>query len=356
MDDFKTFPYSNSAILRIADDKEIIETDPEYQRSGNIWDKESKMLLIDSIINGYDIPKLYFHALNKPKNKKKFAIIDGRQRIEAIWEFMDDKFPLSNDFEFKENLDFKAKGLYYSELANKYPKLKIRFDAFTLPIVCVAAADTDVIDEMFSRLNEAVPLNAAEKRKALGGPMARGIDDLTLHSFFTEKIKITNTRYKHNEIAAKFLFLEKNLLQDKKIYDMKKQFLDAMVKDYKLRKQLDTDEITTRVKIILDKMNNIFRSKDVLLASLSVIPVYFLLFRAAYDQEKLKYITRSKIDHFKKMVHENRIRATEDMASADYDLLEYSNHSIQGTAYASSLKERLQIISRYFEIDMIMLK
>jgi hypothetical protein len=40
---------------------------------------------------------------------------------------------------------------------------------------------------MFSRLNEAVPLNAAEKRSAIGGPMALAIREISEHSFFNEK-------------------------------------------------------------------------------------------------------------------------------------------------------------------------
>ena len=44
--------------------------------------------------------------------------------------------------------------------------------------------ENDLIEELFSRLNEAVPLNAPEKRNAFGGVVAKSIRDLAKHSFF----------------------------------------------------------------------------------------------------------------------------------------------------------------------------
>src|SRR3982074_1614884 len=160
------YPMSDSAILWINAKRSAIEVAPPYQREGDVWTPEKRELLIDSILNGFDLPKLYFHRFAKPKDKGaqkaiQFAIIDGRQRLETIWHFVDDKFPLADDFKFFEDPKVKAGGLTYSDLAKEYPSLKMRFDAKTLPVMVVETDDLDLIEEMFSRLNEAVPLNAA---------------------------------------------------------------------------------------------------------------------------------------------------------------------------------------------------
>ena len=55
-----TFPKKNSNILRLLYEKDAINLNPEYQRNGEIWPLEKRQLLIDSILNDYDIPKLYF--------------------------------------------------------------------------------------------------------------------------------------------------------------------------------------------------------------------------------------------------------------------------------------------------------
>lgn len=60
----RTYPFQNSSILRINSEKDFINTHPDYQRKGEVWTLQKKQLLIDSILNDYDIPKLYFHQLS----------------------------------------------------------------------------------------------------------------------------------------------------------------------------------------------------------------------------------------------------------------------------------------------------
>src|SRR5689334_18410826 len=76
-----------------------IDTAPPYQRRGRLWSDTDKAYLIDSILNGFDIPKLYmadFTFADSPLNVKKlpYAIIDGKQRLEAILDFFDGKIRL----------------------------------------------------------------------------------------------------------------------------------------------------------------------------------------------------------------------------------------------------------------------
>jgi hypothetical protein len=98
--------------------------------------------------------------------------------------------------------------LSYEDLGKEHPKIKIRFDSFVLPIIAVLTDDIDLIEDMFFRLNEAVPLNSAEKRNAFGGDMVAAIRELANNKFFTKKVKFKNTRYQHYEVAARFLLVE----------------------------------------------------------------------------------------------------------------------------------------------------
>jgi hypothetical protein len=63
-------------------------------------------------------------------------------------------------------------------------------------------------DSRFSRLNEAVPLNAPEKRNALGGPMPKRIRALANLAFFHTRLPFPTARYRHLDLATKFLYLE----------------------------------------------------------------------------------------------------------------------------------------------------
>ena len=57
----------NSSVLRVYADKDGIQSDPEYQRMGDVWTLDKRQLLIDTILNDFDMPKLYFHELAEPR-------------------------------------------------------------------------------------------------------------------------------------------------------------------------------------------------------------------------------------------------------------------------------------------------
>lgn len=355
MSGINTHPMKQSTIMRISYDRNIIDTSPGYQRSGDIWNEEKKQLLMDSILNDYDIPKIYFHALSKSKKlpdgrEVLFAIIDGRQRIETIWGFIDGKFPLAEDFKYQKDPKIKAGGLTYKDLATEYPQLKVMFDSFSLPIICVETDDIDLIEDMFSRLNEAVPLNAAEKRNAFGGPMIGMINEVSYNEFFKTKVKFKNNRYQHKEVAARILYLEDTYSNYRKIFDTKKAYLDYFVKSFKTDSNLNASIPANEVKKVLNKMNNIFVEKDDLLMAQAGVPLYFLLFKLAINQGRLDNITRKRLVEFNEKVAENRRIAERDISKADFELLEFDRMSVQGTNDASSIKERLQIISKFFGI------
>jgi len=338
---------NQSAILKIYSERDDIIVDPEYQRNGEVWPLEKKQLLIDSILNEYDIPKIYFHKLSlteREKTGKEFAIIDGRQRLEAIWKFIDGHFSIADDFQYLKDPTIKAGSQTYSDLAKNYPKLKIKFDSISLPIVAISTDDLDLIEDMFSRLNEAVPLNAAEKRNAFGGVMAKTVTKTSNHKLFKDYISFSNKRYQHKEAAAKILFLTSSLNVKKRIIDTKKFYLDDFVKSYKKKGEKDVEDLYNEVSLVLDEMTKIFIKKDFLLNSQGVFPVYYLLVRDYITEKKLNKFSRNLLIGFREKLQKNRVKAAKDIGSAEFDLLQYDGLSQQGTNDAASIKIRLEIL------------
>lgn len=347
----KTFEKNNRNILRINRERKSIFLSPDYQRNGDIWTLEKRQLLIDSILNDFDIPKIYFHVLDqrKPKNKGlDYAVIDGRQRLETIWMFIDGRFRLSTDFKYFRDSNIKAGNYSYADLAKDYPDLKSLFDSFDLPITCVETDDLDLIDDMFLRLNEAVPLNAAEKRNAFRGPMVQSINNVCQNEFFKSKVRFPNNRYQHKEVACRLLFITWTMIHEAKIYDTKKSYLDSFVKTFKKNKILKAKPYENKVVGILNEMNKIFQDNDPLLRSQSIIPIYYLLF-ADIIGEKLK-LPRQKLLAFRDDIQKNKDLAATDFTKANYDLIEFDRMSLQGTNDASSIKERWSILREYFGI------
>lgn len=347
----ETYPIQHSTIMRIYSEKDEIIVNPEYQRNGGVWTPEKKQLLIDSILNNYDVPKIYFHQFDRKdraESGKTYAIIDGKQRLETIWAFIEGKFNLSNDFEYQDDESLNLKGMSYNDIAQEYPKVRIKFDSFVLPIVGVSTDDFDLIEDMFSRLNEAVPLNSAEKRNAFGGDMVRAIREVSKLRLFTDKVKFKNNRYQHFEIAARYLLVEATLKENSKLIDTKKVYLDSMAKNYKSGKSQLVNSFENNVNQVVDSMSNTFIDQDILLRTQGIMVVYYLLFKKALELERI--INRIDLLNFENSVKSNRLRAETNYEEADYELLEFDRLSQYGTNDVSNIREKYRILSEYLNL------
>lgn len=351
----KTYRLENYNVLRLNSERPEIWLDPPYQRNGDIWSEEKRQLLIDSILNEFDIPKMYFHTrlegVPKARNRE-FAVIDGRQRLETVWKFIDGEFRLADDFESYKDSSYRAGGMSYAELAGKYPKLKTIFDSAVLPIVCVETNDLEVIDEMFLRLNAGEQLKAAEKRNAIGGPMTRAINKIAGHRFFVERAKFSNKRYQFREVAARLLFILFSLDENRRIVDTKKSFLDEFVRKMKKRPATASLKYQKDVSGVLDAMVDTFGDEDSLLRAQAIVPIYFLLFRFAIDTRQKSKVRRDHLVKFAAAVAENRRLAENDQLSeADQSLLEFDRLTIQGTNDAGSITQRFEILRDYLKLE-----
>lgn len=346
----------NSTIMLLYSERSEINMSPEYQRMGGVWTTEKRRLLIDSILNDYDLPKIYFHALGPDEVSKsgcRFAVIDGRQRLEAIWGFMDGEFTLASDFEYQRDPGLDLSDLSYEDIAKLHPKIRVKFDSFVLPVVTVSIEgnDIDLIEDMFSRLNEAVPLNAAEKRNAIGGDVVRAIADLSQHGFFTDSVKFRNNRYQHREAAARFLLVEDSLKTSGQIVDTKKVYLDSLAKRYRKGHQNTVNSLQNKVTDILDQMEAEFAVDDELLLAQGILVVYYLIFRSAIAHGEVARVTRRRLLDFRQELARNREAAIENYEGASFDLLEFDRLNQQGTNDASSIKERVKILSEFLDVS-----
>lgn len=266
--------------------------DPPYQRHGRLWSKSDKAYLIDSILNGFDIPKLYiadFTWGNSPLNRKKlpYAIIDGKQRLEAIFDFYDGKLPLNDDFIYLKNPSLKLGGLNYQDLKMKYANIAEEFDNFNLTIMSVQSQTEDLMNNLFVRLNRSMPLTGAEIRNAMNGPVTEMIRKISKHEFFISYIAFNKTRMTDRDTVAKVLMFEFH----EKILETKKRNLDEFVAeinksrgDNKFRLELSGRKVIEQ----LDLMTSIFLPKDNLLSSSGIIPVYYWLVRNIEEKHHLR--------------------------------------------------------------------
>ena len=127
-----------------------------------VWGVEKKSLLIHSMIYGYAIPAMYF---TRDENGV-YDSLDGKQRSNAISEFLHDEFPLSSDTPpvMDENGSMEdISGMYFSQLP-EWVQDKIK--DYNLTIYYYADMTEQEIREFFRRLNNGKPLSAIELTRA----------------------------------------------------------------------------------------------------------------------------------------------------------------------------------------------
>lgn len=176
-----------------------IDTNPEFQRPA-VWTVSQKQLLIDTILRGYDIPKMYWRRTGL--NPDRYEVVDGQQRLRAIWGFVDCDFKLPANAE--PIGDFVLAGISYLELPDD---LRMQFDTYSVDVVVLDDTDGDEVREMFLRLQNGTSLKAQEKRNAMPGQMREFIRGLTGHLFF-QRVAFQNKRFAHDHVGAQLVCLE----------------------------------------------------------------------------------------------------------------------------------------------------
>lgn len=165
-----------------------------WQR-GAAWTPPRQVLLIDSLLRGMDIPKIY---LRQNRNSAAFdwEAVDGQQRLRAIWSFREGHLQLTAREHLQPVDGSPIDGLTYPELSKT---LRDRFDAFEVSIAQILEGSNDEVTALFSRLQMGVPLNPAELRNAMLVPVRHAIDTIaTSHPFFINS-KIRGARHKHQD-------------------------------------------------------------------------------------------------------------------------------------------------------------
>lgn len=328
--------------------RDEIEFNPPYQRRGGLWNSAQRAYLIDSILNDYDIPKIYladFTIYNSPLNatQKSYAIIDGRQRLEAIFDFRDDKIVLNEDFVFYSDPSLKVGGAKYSDLSSKYPKVADAFREFNLHIMSVITDDEAKLNDLFVRLNSSRPLTGAEIRNAMSGQVPQMIRQLVAHKLFTKKVKFSKKRGQDKNAAAKILLLEHR----GKLVDTKKFQLDRFVEEGIKSENPDLERATLRAKKVLDQMLTVFSDKDPLLGSQGPLPLYYWFVRNYGPKNDI----RQFLLHFEAERKRNRRLAQTTPDHADQQLLTFDilNRSIDNLG---SYHKRFEILaSRYSQFE-----
>jgi len=221
--------------------------DPPYQRKGRRWSKSDKQYLIDSILNGFDVPKFYVTEI-----------------------------AISDDFKYIADPSIQAAGLTLEELRKQFPAIAEEFENFNPIIMGVVTSDKRFIEELFVRLNRSRPLTGAEVRNAMPGPIPELVRQICGHPFFISNSRFPTGSGQDLNLAAKILMFE----QLGELDNTKKENLDRFTSTASNAGDVSLSATVDRVLKNLDSMSEVFLFEDDLLGSEGPIPVYYWLIRS----------------------------------------------------------------------------
>lgn len=191
-----------------------LDLQPNFQR-GEVWGRVKKQRLIDSILRKWHIPPVHIIEAN---DKNQQEVLDGQQRLAAIRDFMQNKFPIKGNQEpidpFIENLN----GFFWKDLSKD---IQSEIEEFTIRVLTISNYRPGEPGELFYRLNQPTNLTSAEQRNAFYGEARQQVKDLSKEmvslGINRDLIGFSNSRMAYDDVIAKTMIAMEQGNLNKKI-------------------------------------------------------------------------------------------------------------------------------------------
>ncbi len=130
--------------------RELLVMDPPYQRR-SVWTQEYKDYFVDTVLHGYPAPALFLFRETTPDGISQYSVVDGKQRLSALFDFASNLFPVSQNSTVATITRFR--GNYFKDLPNE---LKTSFWNYRFAVEYLHSSNEEIINNIFDRINRNV--------------------------------------------------------------------------------------------------------------------------------------------------------------------------------------------------------
>lgn len=264
-------------IFTMFDEGKLI-VDDTYQRR-SVWSEKDKVRLIETILLQLVIPELFFwKADTDPETGISTThIVDGQQRIKAIYSFINNEFKLKLQYLLDEGSKEKYANKYFKDLDTETRKTFWNYQLMIIEID--SAATRDDIITMFNRLNLTdYNLNDQEKRNSVSGEFAALAREISDNPLWDEKRLFTGPdvkRMKDVEFCASIILLHRKGIIDQTDQSALNQAYEELQVGYKDAEQ-DKEAVCAAIETIAtffisDNVTKFLRRKAQLYTLFSVV-------------------------------------------------------------------------------------
>jgi hypothetical protein len=259
----------------------------------------------DSILRGWKLPKFY---LVKQDEDDDYEVVDGQQRLTAIYEFFANELPLSE--ESREHFG----GPYYKDLKQR---ISDSFDDFEIEYDEIEEASEEELKEFFLRLQQGLPLTSSEKLNAVHSKLRDFCSDLVKRRFFMKTIAVANTRYAHFDIASKAAAIEVEGLSAGLRYEDLKKIFEAQ------KSFSSTSAVAKRLRDAVDFLANAFSDAEPALKNRTIVQSVLALACRVVETGKSKGLEKPFAAFIGQFLEELTRQVELGPAATDYDYIRF---------------------------------
>jgi hypothetical protein len=136
----------------------LLELDPPYQRR-SVWNQKYRDFFIETVLLQYPAPAIFVYESISPEGVARYSIVDGKQRLDTIFKFADDLFPVASDSALP-----RLQGKYFSSLDDDTKK---QFWTYQFSVEFLPTVEEGTLTNVFDRINRNVArLSRQELRHA----------------------------------------------------------------------------------------------------------------------------------------------------------------------------------------------
>lgn len=237
-----------------------------------VWSKSKKSLFINTLIINMIRPPIFCY-----KNKDVYEVFDGSQRLRSIFDFIENKFRLSEDTPSasliikNKYIDYPLKNKYFHEIDDD---VKIELLTSTIQIVECGNMNDIQINDAIRRLNNGQQLTTIEKIRIVGyQSIQKFVSKLKAEIFFVNLCSLSkNQRNKFDDETIIYQLIMAELGID---YPLNINGIEMFVNDLNSNsKEIDASVKQNLIKTI-KYLNISFPMQEKFLVKYNILPIYW---------------------------------------------------------------------------------
>lgn len=210
-----------------------LDLEPPYQRK-SVWSPKDRRFFLDTIFRNYPCPPIFINKSIDEFGKTTYHIVDGKQRLETILMFVDNKISLAKDFGDDRFNGLKFKNLHLDE--------KQLFWNYSIAVDYITLHEGLDINEVFDRVNRnSRNLEPQELRHAkFTGWFISEAENEADENLFWQNLKVTTVgkakRMRNTQVISELLMV----LINREVHGFSQDLLDQV---YALYDDIEDEEL-----------------------------------------------------------------------------------------------------------------